>query len=110
MQIQILSGRDCNLFVVFGFFIVFGDVLCCACACCRLTYTRGILVGRYELILGSLPKEIPLTYAVGINGCYVFVFSGTGGRACAIQMNRTELYPSPHEICSANSFSIKGKI
>lgn len=64
-----------------------------------------------KVILGSLPKEILLTYAVSINGCYVFVaFSGTGGRACAIQVNRTELYPSPHEICLANSFSIKGKI
>lgn len=31
-------------------------------------------------------------------------FSGTGGRACAIQVNRAELYPSPHEICLANFF------
>lgn len=39
-------------------------------------------------------------YAVSINGCYVFVaFSGIEGRACAIQVNRAELYPSPHEIC-----------
>lgn len=30
MQIHILSGRDCNLFVVFKFFIVFGDELCCS--------------------------------------------------------------------------------
>lgn len=63
-----------------------------------------------KVILGSLLKEIPLTYAVSINGCYVFVaFSGTGARACAIQVNRAELYPSPHEICLANSFFIKGK-
>ena len=39
-------------------------------------------------------------YTVSINGCYVFVaFSGIGGTACAIQVNRAELNPSPHEIC-----------
>lgn len=46
MQLHILSGRDCNLFVVFKFFIVFGDEFC-AVLCLYL-----LLFNLYQMNFG----------------------------------------------------------
>lgn len=110
MQIQILSGRDCNLFVVFKFFIVFGDVLCCACTCCRLTYTRWVLVGRYEGHLREFTKrnsfDVCCEYKWLLCVCCIFLVLGVE----PVLYRWIGLTYTLVQICLANSFSIKGKI